>query len=267
MLDEPGDLQATLQQGGDHLTQAVVPLIADVVPELDIGADVRAPLLPAGGLHLLEVRVLDAQCPRPVGVGQRPEHWVPLAEEQPPAGREEVGHHAGPAPDVGDPAQGPDPGEDEVERAHARGRRRHCARRTPRTPPASHSARQVSGPALIAAGEKSSPVIRAPRRASEIVSVPMWHCRCTPRRPRYFPEPGQVESHDLGEEVRDRSRSRRHGGPGRLRGPAPARPTRRGWSPHGHRGRGRVRGCPSGHSTPMSARWATIEVRRQEELP
>ncbi len=36
---------------------------------------------------------------------------------------------------------------------------------------------------LIAGPEKSTPVIDAPSLASEIVSVPMWHCRCTPRSP------------------------------------------------------------------------------------
>ena len=33
----------------------------------------------------------------------------------------------------------------------------------------------------IDSGEKSRPVITAPRRCSEIVSVPMWHCRWIPR--------------------------------------------------------------------------------------
>ena len=41
------------------------------------------------------------------------------------------------------------------------------------------------------AGEKSSPVIRAPSRASEIVSVPMWHWRWTPSRPRTSPSSGR----------------------------------------------------------------------------
>jgi hypothetical protein len=41
------------------------------------------------------------------------------------------------------------------------------------------------------ADEKSRPVIVAPSRASEIVSVPMWHCRCTPRRPSTSPRRGR----------------------------------------------------------------------------
>ncbi|HEX3490142.1 MAG TPA: hypothetical protein VHU92_12385 [Streptosporangiaceae bacterium] len=31
----------------------------------------------------------------------------------------------------------------------------------------------------------------APSRASEMVSVPMWHCRCTPRRPSMSPSSGR----------------------------------------------------------------------------
>ena len=41
-----------------------------------------------------------------------------------------------------------------------------------------------------ATGLKSSPVIRAPSLDSEIVSVPMWHCRWTPRSPCTSPSSG-----------------------------------------------------------------------------
>ena len=34
-------------------------------------------------------------------------------------------------------------------------------------------------------------VMSAPRRASEMVSVPMWHCRCTPRSPLMSPSSGR----------------------------------------------------------------------------
>ncbi len=45
--------------------------------------------------------------------------------------------------------------------------------------------------AATAAPEKSRPVMEAPSRASEIVSVPMWHCRCTPRSPETSPSRGR----------------------------------------------------------------------------
>ena len=38
--------------------------------------------------------------------------------------------------------------------------------------------------------------MRAPSRASETVSVPMWHCRCTPSS-RDVAEARQVEAHDV----------------------------------------------------------------------
>ena len=58
----------------------------------------------------------------------------------------------------------------------------------PSAPAASYtsaSTKRMSAPARLAirracaseAAEKSSPVMAAPRRASETVSVPMWHCR------------------------------------------------------------------------------------------
>ena len=40
------------------------------------------------------------------------------------------------------------------------------------------------------ADEKSSPVIVAPSRESETVSVPMWHCRWMPRNPPMSPSRG-----------------------------------------------------------------------------
>jgi hypothetical protein len=41
--------------------------------------------------------------------------------------------------------------------------------------------------ASIAGAEKSSPLTSAPRRAQDSVSSPMWHCRCTSRRPATGP--------------------------------------------------------------------------------
>ena len=44
--------------------------------------------------------------------------------------------------------------------------------------------------------------MRAPSRASETVSVPMWHCRCTAVEARDVAEPRQVEADDLAQERR-----------------------------------------------------------------
>ena len=44
--------------------------------------------------------------------------------------------------------------------------------------------------------------MRAPSRASETVSVPMWHCRCTASRPAMSPSRGQVEADDVAQERR-----------------------------------------------------------------
>ena len=54
-------------------------------------------------------------------------------------------------------------------------------------------------PCSRAGGLKSSPVIRAPSRDSEIVSVPMWHWRWTPRSPDDVTEQGQVEPDHVGD--------------------------------------------------------------------
>jgi len=43
----------------------------------------------------------------------------------------------------------------------------------------------------IAADEKSRPVILAPKRERPMVSVPMWHCRCTPVNPLRSPSKGR----------------------------------------------------------------------------
>ena len=70
--------------------------------------------------------------------------------------------------------------------------------------------------------------MRAPSRASETVSVPMWHCRCTPSRPRDVAEPRRSKRTTSlgcvrvgGEPRRRRSRPRR-------RARARARPSSRG---------------------------------------
>ena len=63
--------------------------------------------------------------------------------------------------------------------------------------PASRRATSISAEPL-----KSSPVTRAPSRASESVSVPMWHCRCTTSRPAIVTESGQVERHHVAQVIR-----------------------------------------------------------------
>ena len=77
-----------------------------------------------------------------------------------------------------------------------RGRTRGRARRAPRTAPTRRTGRRRRTPRARSratakrCGEKSTPVTRPPSRASETVSVPMWHWRCTTSRPVRSPSPG-----------------------------------------------------------------------------
>ncbi len=80
----------------------------------------------------------------------------------------------------------------------------------------------------MAAGEKSSPVTRAPASAQARVSSPKWHCRWTRSRPddvsqrRDLPLPAARAGRP--------TTARRHRS-GRPRGWGPARPSCRGWRP------------------------------------
>ena len=129
---------------------------------------------------------------QPVGprVGQRQQHRMSLAQEQPAAGPEQVGDHLGPAVDVGQPAQRPDAGEDQVVAARAEDLDGVVDVGDVEVDVGAALAAR-SRATVIAGAEKSSPDIRAPSRLSETVSVPMWHCRWTPRRPEMSPSRGR----------------------------------------------------------------------------
>ena len=148
----------------------------------------------------------------PSGRGSHSDHttgWPSRMNSRPP-GRSSAGHDVGPAA---------------RRRAASTTRRCRCRRgrsvrrraprrrRTPRRARSRSPCRTSAAswrPTSSAGGEKSSPVIRAPRRASDSVSVPMWHCRWTASRPRDVAEARHVEADDAGQEVgsvRKRSRS------------------------------------------------------------
>ena len=166
----------------------MVPLVGHVLRELDVGLDVRPGLVPDERLGRLEVRVLDREPVRPIV--ERPENGVGLAHEEAPSGPEEPRHDIPPAVDVGQPAERADPREDEVEASLAEDAdgRVDIGLDELHVGPGSSASRRASA---SEAGEKSRPVIRAPSRASEIVSVPMWHWRCTPSRPATSPSSGR----------------------------------------------------------------------------
>jgi hypothetical protein len=109
VLGQAGQLQARVHQGGDDLGQAVVPFVGHGVLEDHVGGGVGAVIVEHRRLRPLEVGVLHHQQPVLALVGQRPQHGVALAQEQPPARRQQRRHHVGPAADVRQPAQGADP--------------------------------------------------------------------------------------------------------------------------------------------------------------
>lgn len=55
VLDQAGDLHPRVQQCGDDLAEPAVPLIGDVVVELDVGLDVGPRLIPHLRVGLFEI--------------------------------------------------------------------------------------------------------------------------------------------------------------------------------------------------------------------
>ena len=105
-----------LEQRGDDLAEAVVPLVREVLGEHDLGLHVGAALVPEDRLGLLEVGQLEHEQAVGAHVGERPENGVPLADVEPAAGSQQRGDDPGPAPHVGQPAEGADARVDEIER-------------------------------------------------------------------------------------------------------------------------------------------------------
>jgi hypothetical protein len=86
------------------------------VAQSHIGCDVGGCVVPDQWLGYLEVGERDLD---PVGdaIVDRPHHRVALAQEQPSARAQQAINDLGPATDVGEPAQRPDPGVRQVELA------------------------------------------------------------------------------------------------------------------------------------------------------
>ena len=181
---------------------------------LDVGRPLVA-LIPDGRLGRLEVRMLHHEQSILAGVGQRPQHRVAVADVQPAARPQQIGDDRRPSAGC---------------RAASRAHRRRCRRgRTDRRPACRRRSRPRTrrrsrrlprpGPArrasASAGGEMSRPVIRAPSRGSETVSVPMWHWRWTPLESRSGcpaaagrTAPPRSGTPDLGRSARRRSRVR-----------------------------------------------------------
>jgi hypothetical protein len=128
--------------------------------------------------------------------GQRQEHGMTLAEEQPAAGTEQVTDHLGPLSDVRQPAERPDAGEDEV--VAARAKHGGCVvdvgnvevdlgARARRQLPGD---RDGSGGEVQAGHPRSQPAERD--RVGADVALEM-----DPAESRDVPEPGQVEAHHI----------------------------------------------------------------------
>ncbi len=123
VLDELSEHQALVEQGRHDLAESVVPRVALDVPEFHVVLDVAA------------LRAVDHRDPPSAGTGTRARAGrrlgrrpAPRAPDDPPgrtasARLQEGGHDRGPRTDVGQPAQGPDAGVDEVEGARLEHRR------------------------------------------------------------------------------------------------------------------------------------------------
>ena len=95
--------------------------VSRVVREVDIRLDVGpAVLVHDRALASRSTGTPTTSRPSARSSSQRPQHRVPLPDEQPPARPQEAGHDPGPAADVGQPAQGADAGVDQVEAAPRR---------------------------------------------------------------------------------------------------------------------------------------------------
>jgi hypothetical protein len=198
VLEELGQPQPLLQQRGDELPQAVVPLVGDGVLEPHLGLDVGPRLVPHGRLRTLEVRVLHHQRPVRADVGQCPHHRVPLAQEQAASRSQQPAYDGGPSVDVRQPAQGTDPGVHKVE-----------ASLTERVDGVVHLRLDEVGPRPGAVGE---PPCLLDRGGAEVEpghagAEPLQRQRVGAQvalqvdaaQPRDRPQPGQVETHHVGE--------------------------------------------------------------------
>ena len=116
---------------------------------------------------------------------------MPLAHEQPPARLQQRVDDGRPAIDARQPADRTDARVDEVEPPAAERARRRRTARTRRTRARRRSPPRGSAPARAREARSRGRSCCAPSRASESVSVPMWHCRWTPRSPAMSPRRGR----------------------------------------------------------------------------
>jgi hypothetical protein len=114
VLDEHFELQARPEDRGDDLAQPMAPLPELVVAKLDFGVDVRFGLVEMSRFRLLEIRVAQHPFVCPLVIeGQQ--NRMSLTQEKPATGAQQVRDGPCPSPNIRQPAQCTDPGEDEVE--------------------------------------------------------------------------------------------------------------------------------------------------------
>src|SRR5665811_1993864 len=89
VLDQTGQLHASIEQRGDNLAKSVIPYVRGGVLKLHLGLDVGARLVKHHRLWTLEVVVIDDES---VGMAliQAPQHRMPLAEEQTATRRQQL---------------------------------------------------------------------------------------------------------------------------------------------------------------------------------
>jgi hypothetical protein len=102
VLDEHGQPQPGIQECGDDLAESVFPLPGLDVAEDSVGLDLGIGGLEHEGLAVLEVRIAECDYISALFV-QRPQHWMPLPQEQPTAGPEQLSDDIRPAVDVRQP--------------------------------------------------------------------------------------------------------------------------------------------------------------------
>ena len=113
MLDEALDDESAVEQRGEDLAQAVIPVVGRRIGERGVSG-IGALLIPRRHTPF-EVRQVDHnQLVVPILV-QRPGQWMTLSDEEPASRAQEVIDHRRPGVNVGQPAQGPHAGVNHVE--------------------------------------------------------------------------------------------------------------------------------------------------------
>ena len=202
LLVQELDPQPCLHQRRDDLAQAVLELHGPLMRKRrPVRIGIRDSPPPTAGVEVVP-RHRQARTNRPgsarTGAPPPGTRTRPARAARPP-----------PAPSAGCPAATPAP-RPRCRRCRTAARRTRPPRRTrprPRTSPASPAKQPATKPPRSPGAEKSSPLTSAPRRAQDKVSSPIWHCRCTSRRPDTEPDLGTSNGRSVDAPARNPARS------------------------------------------------------------